>query len=170
MLSDVKLKSGASDFRVFRENVKQAVMLVLENNRFSKGIFSWVGFETHYLNYEIDKRLSGKTKFSFGKKISYALEGIVSFSVRPLKIVGLMGISLSLLSFIYLFYIIIKTIIYGAKTPGFATLASLILIATGTILTVLGLIGEYLIRTFIETKKRPIYIEKSKLGFDDTIL
>ena len=170
LLSDIKLKTSASDFRIFRANVKDAILSLKEVNRFSKGIFSFIGFNTKYMEYSLKKRKDGKARFGFRKKVSYAVDGITSFSVKPLKIVGFIGILITLLSFGYLIYIVISTITFGAKTPGFATLACLILFSTGMILSTLGLMGEYILRTFLESKKRPIYIERSKLGFDDEIL
>ena len=169
-LSDLKLKNNASDFRIFRENVKKACLTVGESNRFSKGIFSWIGFNTHYLDYTLKERKKGKTKFSFRKKVSYAIDGITAYSVKPLKIAGKIGLIITLVSFIYLLYIIIKTLVLGATTPGFATLACLILFSMGVELTFFGIFGEYLSKTFIETKKRPLYIEKSRLGIDEDIL
>lgn len=170
LVSDIKFKNSASDFRIFRENVKNAILSLSEVNRFSKGIFSYVGFETKYMEYTLRKRNDGKARFGFRKKVSYAVDGITSFSVKPLKIISLFGLIITFLSFGYLVYIIITTLSFGAKTPGFATLASLILFLAGMILSTLGLIGEYILRIFLESKNRPIYIEKSKLGFDEDIL
>ena len=170
VLSDIKLKNNASDFRIFRENVKNACLMIGESNRFSKGIFSWIGFDTYYMEYKLKERKKGKTKFSFRKKISYAIDGITAFSVKPLRIAGKIGLLITIICFIYLAYIIVKTILLGAKTPGFATLACLVLFSMGIELIFMGIIGEYLSKTFIETKKRPPYIEKSRFGLDEDIL
>jgi len=169
-LSDIKLKNNASDFRIFRSSVRKAILMLQETNRFSKGIFSWIGFNTYYMDYILNERKKGKSKFTFRKKVSYAVDGITAYSVKPLKVAGKIGLFITTISFAYFIYIIIKTLVYGAKTPGFATLACLILFSMGIELTFLGITGEYLSKTFIETKKRPLYIEKSRLGIDEEIL
>jgi glycosyltransferase involved in cell wall biosynthesis len=169
-LSDIKFAEDASDFRMFRVCVKDAILRLGEKNRFSKGIFSWIGFNTKYMEYEVGERKSGETKFNFKNSVKYAVNGIVSFSIKPLKIATLLGSITSFGGFIYLIYIIIKTLILGADTPGFATIVSLILLIGGVQLICIGILGEYISRTFIETKNRPIYITKSELGFDEEIL
>lgn len=169
-LSDTKFEEGASDFRMFRSNVRDAILKLQERNRFSKGIFSWIGFNTKYMEYDVGKRAKGESKFTFRKSIRYALDGIVGYSVKPLKIATVSGTLCSFIGFIYLIYVIIKTLILGADTPGFATIVCLVLFIGGIQLICLGILGEYISKTFIETKSRPIYVEKSKLGFDEEIL
>ena len=169
-LSDITFTEDASDFRMFRSSVKEAILSLKERNRFSKGIFNWIGFTTKYLEYDVGKRTKGETKFTFKTSCKYALEGIIGFSVKPLRIATVFGSITSLFGFIYLIYIVIKTLILGADTPGFATLACLILFIGGIQLICIGILGEYLAKTFLESKKRPIYVTKSKLGFDDEIL
>ena len=169
-LSDIKFAEDASDFRMFRQNVKDAILSLPEKNRFSKGIFSWIGFNTKYMEYEVGKRTKGETKFNFKTSIKYAVDGIVGFSVKPLKIATVLGTITSLGGFIYLIYVIIKTLVLGADTPGFATIVCLILFIGGIQLICIGILGEYLSKTFIETKNRPIYVEKNRLGFDEEIL
>lgn len=169
-LSDVKFAEDASDFRMFRKNVRDAILKLPEKNRFSKGIFSWIGFKTKCMEYEVGTRTKGETKFNFKKSIRYALDGIVGFSVKPLKIATIVGALTSIAGFIYLIYIIIKTLVIGIDTPGFATIVCLILFIGGIQLLCIGILGEYLSKTFIESKNRPIYVEKSRLGFDEEIL
>lgn len=170
VLSDIKFTENASDFRMFRENVRSAILSLTERNRFSKGIFSWIGFNTKTMEYDVGKRISGVTKFNFKSSFKYALEGIIGFSVKPLRVATVAGLFTSLCGFIYLIYLIIKTIIYGIETPGFATIVCIILFIGGIQLISIGILGEYLSKTFIETKSRPIYVAKSKIGFDEEIL
>ena len=169
-LSDIKFQENVSDFRMFRNNMKDAILSLKETNRFSKGIFNWVGFNTKVLEYEVGKRASGKSKFNFKTSLKYAKEGIIGYSVKPLRITTYIGLLTSLAGFIYLIYIIIKTLIIGVDTPGFATIVCLILFIGGIQLLCIGILGEYLSKTFMETKKRPIYVFESKLGFDEEIL
>lgn len=170
LLSDLKFTEDASDFRMFRENVKNAILSLSERNRFSKGIFSWIGFNTKTMEYEVGKRTSGVTKFNFKASFKYALEGIIGFSVKPLRVATISGLITSFCGFIYLIYIIVKTIMLGVETPGFATIVCIMLFIGGIQLISIGILGEYLSKTFIETKNRPIYVTKSKIGFDEEIL
>lgn len=169
-LSDIKFTEDASDFRMFRENVRDAILSLSEKNRFSKGIFSWIGFSTKTMEYDVGKRTSGVTKFNFKTSFKYALEGIIGFSVKPLRIATLSGLVTSLCGFIYLIYVLIKTAVSGIDTPGFATIVCIILFIGGIQLISIGILGEYVSKTFIETKNRPIYVAKSKIGFDEEIL
>lgn len=169
-LTGLKFQIGASDFRMFRSSVKKAILDMSEKNRFSKGLFSWVGFNIEYLEYNADKRLNGNSKFKLKKQISYASDGIINFSTKPLRLITIIGILSSLLSFIYFIIILLQTIIYGKDIPGYASLMCVILILGGLQLLVLGILGEYLSKIYIETKNRPIYLEKSSLGFDKEIL
>ena len=169
-LSDTKFDNDVSDFRMFRSYVKEAILSLKEKNRFSKGIFNWIGFNTKIMKYKVNKRLSGKTKFNTKKLVKYAIDGITNYSTRPLRFATVLGFITSGAGFIYLLYVIIKTLIAGIDTPGFATIVCLILFIGGIQLIAIGILGEYLSRTFIETKERPIYIAKNKLGFDEDIL
>jgi len=169
-MSDIEFANDASDFRMFRENVRVALLNLPEKNRFSKGIFNWIGFNTKLMEYEVGERTKGVTKFNFKRSISYAIDGIVGFSVRPLKLATILGTITSLSGFAYLIYVVIKTITVGVDTPGFATIVCLILFIGGVQLISIGILGEYLSKTFIETKNRPIYIAKNKLGFEEDIL
>ena len=159
-LSDVEFVSGASDFRMFRKNVRDAILELDEYYRFSKGIFSFVGFDNYYMPYDVESRNSGKTKWSFWKLFKYAIDGIVSFTTSPLRIATILGLMMSLGSFIYLIILLIQKICYGIAVAGYASILGVSLLIGGIQLLSLGIIGEYLARTYIEVKKRPIYITK----------
>lgn len=169
-ISDVNFINGASDFRMFNSLVKNAVLEMGEVNRFSKGLFAWIGFNTCYMNYDVSKRYSGKSKFNFKESIKYALTGIIGFSIKPLKIATLFGIVSSISSFIYFFILLIKTLIVGKDIPGYASILCVILLLGGIQLVTIGILGEYIGRTYIEVKKRPIYLIKEKIGFDESLL
>ena len=164
-LSDIHFVSGASDFRMFRGNVRDAVISLSENNRFSKGIFSWVGFNTEYMEYEVEPRNSGETKFNLKSSFRYALEGILGFSTKPLRIATYIGILSSLFAFIYMIYIFIKTMIFGIDLPGYSSIMCIVLLLGGIQLITIGILGEYLAKNYLETKKRPIYISREEIGF-----
>ncbi|MPW26751.1 glycosyltransferase [Alkalibaculum sp. M08DMB] len=154
----VKIEDGAQDFRVMKRKVVEAILNMPEYHRFSKGIFSWVGFKTKWFEHENVERVNGTTKWSFRKSCGYAIDGIVSFSTMPLRIALCIGTIASLLGFLYVSYIILRTLIYGADIPGFPTLVSFILIMNGFILLSLGIVGEYIAKIFTEIKHRPLYI------------
>jgi len=157
-ISEVEFVEGASDFRLFRKYVVDAILSLSEKNRFSKGIFSWVGFNTKYLPYTPDERMYGKSSFSLKGLFKYALSGILAFSVAPLKISTYLGLLFSSLSFIYLIVVLIQKIFFSINVPGYATLISCLLLIGGLILFALGIIGEYLSRLYLEVKNRPIYL------------
>ena len=169
-LSDVKFEEDASDFRMFRSYVRTAILKLSEKNRFTKGIFGYIGFKIKCIPYKVEERNSGKSKFNLRKTLSYGVDGIVGYSIKPLKIATVMGFITSILGFIYLIYLIIKTIVVGIETPGFATIVCLILFIGGIELLCIGILGEYISKVFVETKNRPIYLEKNSLGFEDDIL
>lgn len=167
LISDTKFKNGVSDFRMFRTEMVKAIVSLEENNRFSKGIFSWVGFKTKYLPYNVENRHSGKSNFNLLKSFKYAWDGIVNFSIKPLRIATVIGALTSAGSFIYLLVLIIKTLIKGIDVPGYASLLSLILLFGGLNLLAIGILGEYIAKMYVEIKRRPIYIAKYTLGFDE---
>jgi glycosyltransferase involved in cell wall biosynthesis len=169
-LTHYNFEVGASDFRTIRNYVAKTLIDLKETNRFTKGLFAWTGFNVKFMKYTPDKRLHGKSKFNFRKQINYAIDGILNFSTSPMKMALYLGSTLSTCSFIYLIYLIIKTLVLGKDVPGFASLMSVILLLGGVILTMLGLIGEYVSKIYIETKRRPIYVSKIKFGFDEDIL
>lgn len=163
-ISEVKLEEGARDFRMMTRQVVDAVLSLPESNRFSKGIFSWVGFDVAYLEYENIERSAGNTSWSFTQLFNYAIEGLISFSDAPLTIASYVGLFTFLFAVIYGAYIIVKTLMFGDSTPGWPSLAVLIVGMGGLQLLSLGIVGKYIAKIFNETKHRPLYIIKeSKL-------
>lgn len=162
-ISEVEFVNGASDFRMFRRKMVDAILNMQEYYRFSKGIFSWVGFNTYYMPYQVSERANGTSKWSFWKLFKYAIDGIVSFTTTPLRIATFLGLFISFGSFIYFIIVIVQTVICGIDVPGYASLIGIALLLGGIQLLSLGIIGEYLARTYIENKRRPIYIAKEVL-------
>ncbi len=158
--SDIDFVDGASDFRTLKRNMVNAILEMQEYYRFSKGIFSWVGFNTYYMKYKVNERANGETKWSFWKLFKYAIDGIIAFTTTPLRLATVIGIISSFGSIFYLLFVIIQKIFFGIVIPGYATLVSIMLLIGGLQLFSLGIIGEYLARTYVESKKRPIYIAK----------
>ncbi len=169
-ISKTNFVNGASDFRMFRKKVVESILSLSEKNRFSKGIFSWVGFNTLYLPYVVKERKKGKSKWNFFKLLNYAIDGFVGFSTSPLKFSVYLGLLSSTSAFIYLIVILIKTLIKGKDVPGYASIICLILFIGGCILLSIGILGEYLAKTYLEVKNRPIYIESERIGFETDIL
>ena len=161
-LIKVKLVDGARDFRLMKREVVNAILDLKEYNRFSKGIFQWVGFETKWLEYENIERAKGETSWSFWELFKYSIEGIVSFTTAPLHIATIIGIFFSIIAFLAIIFIIIKTIIFGEHVDGWPSTISIILFLSGIQLFAAGIIGEYLAKIYLESKKRPIYIIKEK--------
>lgn len=162
-MCDTRFYPGASDFRVLRRKVVDAILSVPEYFRFSKGIFSWVGFETYYMPYTPDARLTGDSKWSFFKLFRYAVEGFIAFTTKPLKISTFLGIFSALASLVYMLVVIIQKLFFSVDVPGYATIVVLTLFLGGAQLFILGIMGEYLARTYMQGKNRPIYIEKEYL-------
>ncbi len=169
-ISKTNFVDGASDFRMFRRKVVESILSLSEKNRFSKGIFSWVGFNTLYLPYVVKERKKGKSKWNFFKLLNYAIDGFVGFSTSPLKFSVYLGLLSSTSAFIYLIVILVKTLIKGKDIPGYASIICLILFIGGCILLSIGILGEYLAKTYLEVKNRPIYIESERIGFESDIL
>ena len=159
---DVEIVDGARDYRMMKRKMVDAILELQEYHRFSKGIFAWVGFNTKYIDYENVERAAGETKWSFWKLFKYAIEGIIAFTTLPLRIATMLGIIVSIFGFIYMFYITIKAVIFGDPVSGFPSLIVIITLLGGMQLLFLGIIGEYLARNYMETKKRPVYIVKNK--------
>ena len=159
-VSGMEVIPNASDFRVFRRNVAEALLSMEEYHRFSKGLFSWIGFNTYALPYTADKRLEGSSQWSFRKLVGYGLNGLISFTTLPLRIATYLGLLASAASAFYLVVVLVQRLAWGVDVPGYATIVALILLIGGIQLLVLGIIGEYLARTYIEGKRRPLYIEK----------
>lgn len=168
-MSETHFENGASDFRMFRRNVIDAVIELGEKNRFTKGIFSWIGFNTEYMYYNVEKRYSGKTKFNTKNQINYALTGITNFSIKPLSLATTLGIIISILALIYIIITITQVLLFGKDVPGYASLLTVTLFLGGLQLIFLGIIGTYLGKNYIESKNRPIYIEKETKGFDEIL-
>ena len=162
--SDTHFEEDASDFRMLRREMVEAALQLGEYHRFSKGIFSWVGFNTHFMPYEVMERHSGQTTWTFKKLTKYAIDGIIGFSTAPLRASIWLGIIASLASLLFLIFNIIKTIAFGRDVPGYATIVCLILLVGGIQMVLLGIMGEYISKIFIESKKRPIYIIKDTVG------
>lgn len=169
-LSNMNIVDGASDFRMFRRNMVKAILELSEKNRFSKGIFSYVGFNTYYDEYKVESRNAGKTKWNKSKLFNYAFGGIVSFSTKPLRLATYTGLLTSFAAFVYLIVIIVQTITTGKTTPGYASLMCVLLFIGGLQLIFTGIIGEYIGNIHNETKDRPIFIAKEKIGFDEDFL
>ncbi len=162
-ISDVEFYKNASDFRLFNRKVLNSILDMKEYYRFSKGLFSYIGYNTYYMPYEVNERMYGKSSWSLFGLFKYALNGIIGFSVAPLKLATILGLITMILSLIYLIVIIIKKIFIGIAISGYPTIICLILIFGGLQMFLLGVIGEYLGRTYIETKKRPVYIIKGEI-------
>lgn len=161
-ISQIEVVDGARDFRLMRRPMVDAILEVSEYNRFSKGIFAWVGFQTEYLPYQNVERVAGETSWSFWKLLSYSLEGIINFSDMPLHIASYLGLFTFLLSILLMIVVVIKTLVFGDPTIGWPSTICLILFLGGLQLMTIGILGKYLAKVFLETKKRPIYIIKEK--------
>lgn len=165
-ISDTNFVQGASDFRTFRRNVVDAILSLGEYYRFSKGIFSWVGFNTYYMPYDVKQRANGVSTWPFWKLFKYAIDGIVAFTTAPLKIATFTGLFTALCSIIYLIVVVIQKLAFEIMIPGYATIVTLILFLGGMQLFSIGIIGEYLARLYIENKRRPIYIAKNVIDYN----
>lgn len=161
-ISDTEVVDGARDFRLMTRQMVDAILDMSEYNRFSKGIFGWVGFKTKWISFENVERVAGETKWSFIGLFLYSLEGIIAFSTRPLLIASLFGILFCLIAFFMISVIIAKTLIWGDPVAGYPSLICAIFFMGGIQLFCLGILGQYLSKTYLETKKRPIYIIKEK--------
>lgn len=159
-ISETEIVDGARDFRLMTRQMVDSILDLKEYNRFSKGIFGWVGYNTKWLAYENVERVAGETKWSFWGLFFYSLEGIIAFSTRPLAIASVLGLLLFVVALIWTFYIVAKTMLLGETVPGYPSLICVILFIGGIQLLCLGILGQYLSKTYLETKKRPIYIAK----------
>lgn len=157
-LSKADIVDGARDFRLMTRQMTDAIINMPEYNRFSKGIFGWVGFRIKWLEYENVERVAGSTKWSFWKLFLYSLDGIIAFSTAPLSIASVLGILCLFLALIFIAIIIVKTLIWGDPVAGYPSLMCVILMIGGLQLVSIGILGQYLAKTYLETKHRPIYI------------
>ena len=166
-LSEVNLHSDASDFRTFRRSVRDSLLELGEYHRFSKGLFAWVGYDTEFIPYTACERHAGTTKWNFRKLMNYAIEGIIGFSTKPLRYSIYIGSVSAVAAVLYLIWVILEKLIWGIAIPGYATIIVLILLLGSIQLFCIGLIGEYVGRTFEQTKNRPVYIPKEVLTYED---
>ena len=157
-ISDADIVDGARDFRLMRRDMINAIIKMSEYNRFSKGIFGWIGFRTYWLPYRNIERIAGKTKWSFWKLFKYSIDGIVNFSQLPLSLASWGGVLFTILSFIMVAIVIIRKIIFGDPVDGWASTVCIIMFIGGIQLFCMGIIGQYLSKIYLETKKRPHYI------------
>lgn len=157
-ISKTDIVDGARDYRLMKRKVVNAILQVGEYNRFSKGIFGWVGFKTKWLEYENKERLHGETKWSFRKLLIYSLDGIVAFSSMPLYISSIMGLLFCIIAFFAIIFVIVRQLIWGGSAYGWPSLVCIILMLSGIQLFAIGILGQYLSKTYLEVKKRPIYI------------
>lgn len=163
IISDVPVVDGARDFRLMNRKYKDAVVSLCERNRFTKGIFPWVGFNTKWFEYENVERAAGKTKWSFRKLFLYSLDGIIGFSTKPLAFAAWAGIANIILSFLLIALIVVRKILFGDPVQGWASLVCIIIFLGGIQLFTIGILGLYLSKIYIEVKQRPIYIAKEML-------
>ena len=166
-LSKVTLQPDASDFRTFRRSVRDSMLEMAEYHRFSKGIFAWVGYNTEFIPYTACERHAGTTKWSFTKLLNYAIDGIIGFSTAPLRFSTYVGAVSAVAAVIYLIVVILQKLIWGIDVPGYATIIVLILFFGSMQLFGIGIIGEYVGRTFEQSKNRPVYIAKDILTYEE---
>ena len=161
-ISKTEIVDGARDFRLMTRQMVEAILSLNEVGRFSKGLFSWVGFKTKWLEYENIERVAGETKWSFWKLLLYSIDGIIAFSTAPLAIASIAGVLFCVLAFLMLLFFFFKTLLFGDPVAGFPATICIILLLGGIQLFCIGILGQYLSKTYLETKKRPIYIAKIK--------
>ena len=159
-LSDTEIVDGARDYRLMSRKMVDAVLAMAEYNRFSKGIFSWVGFSTKWFDYENVERVAGKTKWNFWGLFKYSIEGIVGFSTAPLVMAAGAGVVFCLAAFVGILFVVVRALLFGDPTSGWPSMVCIMLLCSGVQLFCLGIVGEYLAKTYLEVKHRPIYIEK----------
>lgn len=166
-LSSVKLQSDASDFRTFRRSVAESILQLKEYHRFSKGIFAWVGFNTCFIPYTACERAAGTTKWNFRKLLNYAIDGIIGFSTAPLRFAIYLGTFTGIAAVLYLIIVVLQKLIAGIDVPGYATIIVLILLLGSMQLFCIGIIGEYVGKTFEQSKDRPVFIPREVLTYED---
>lgn len=166
-LSNVDLHADASDFRTMRRTVADSIIDLGEYHRFSKGIFAWVGFNTCFIPYTACERVAGESKWNFRKLFNYAIEGIIGYSTKPLRMATFLGGFTAVIAFLYLINVVLERLIGGIDIPGYATIVVLILFLGSMQLFCIGIIGEYVGRTFEQSKQRPVFIPKEILTYED---
>ena len=165
-LSNIKLQPDASDFRTFRRSVAESILALNEYHRFSKGIFAWVGYETCFIPYTACERAAGTTKWNFRKLFNYAIDGIIGYSTAPLRFAVYLGGITAVAAIVYLIIVVLEKLITGIDVPGYATIIVLILLLGSMQLFCIGIIGEYVGKTFEQSKDRPVYIAKETLSYE----
>ncbi len=165
-MSNINLKSDASDFRTFRRSVADSILALGEYHRFSKGIFAWVGYETCFIPYVAQERFAGTTKWNFRKLLNYAIDGIIGYSTKPLRMATFLSGLSAIAAILYLIVVILQKLITGIDIPGYATIIVLILALGSMQLLCIGIIGEYVGRTFEQSKDRPVYLAKEILTYE----
>lgn len=166
-LSSVKLQPDASDFRTFRRSVAESILSLTEYHRFSKGIFAWVGFNTCFIPYTACERAAGTTKWNFRKLLNYAIDGIIGFSTAPLRLAIYLGTFTGIAAVLYLIAVVLQKLISGIDVPGYATIIVLILLLGSMQLFCIGIIGEYVGKTFEQSKNRPVFMPKEVLTYEE---
>lgn len=159
-ISDADIVDGARDYRLMKRDMVNTILDMKEYNRFSKGIFGWIGYDTKWIEFENVERVAGETKWSFWKLFKYSLEGITAFSIALFRSASIFGILFSLVAFVMIIVIIIRTLVFGDPVSGWPSLVCIIMLIGGVQLLSIGILGQYLSKTYLETKKRPIYIAK----------
>ena len=162
-ISKTEMMDGARDYRLMTRQMVDAILSMQEYNRFTKGIFGWVGFRTKWLEYENIERAKGETKWSFWKLLVYSIEGITAFSTVPLLLASIMGVLFCLLAFVMILFVIIRKLIFGDPVSGWASQVCIMLLIGGVQFFCTGILGQYLAKTYMEVKKRPIYLVKEKI-------
>lgn len=165
-ISDADIVDGARDFRLMKRDMVDTIVSMGEYNRFSKGIFGWIGFRTYWLSYENIERVAGDTKWSFWSLLKYAIDGIINFSQAPLSIASYFGMLMTLFSFIALAFIVVRRLIFGDPVAGWASMVCVIIFIGGVQLFCLGIMGQYIAKTYMETKKRPHFVVSETNGDD----
>ncbi|MFQ7194593.1 glycosyltransferase [Thomasclavelia spiroformis] len=161
-ISDTELMDGARDYRLMTRQFVNSLLEAKEYNRFSKGLFGWIGYKTKWIEFENVERVAGETKWSFWKLLLYSIEGIVAFSTAPLAIASLIGMMMLVVAFLFILFIITRTLLFGDPVSGWPSLVCIITLIGGIQLFCIGILGQYLSKTYLETKNRPIYIAKEK--------
>lgn len=163
-MSHTEVVDGARDFQMMNRKVVKAILSMGEYNRFSKGIFGWIGFKKKWMEYENIERVAGETKWSFWSLLLYAVDGIVAFSTFPLVLVSILGLLFCVAAFIAIIFIIVRTLVFGDPTSGWPSMVCIIMLVSGVQLLCMGIIGQYMAKTYLETKRRPLYlVEEEKL-------
>ena len=163
-VSRTQIVDGARDYRLMTRQMVDSILQLTEVNRFSKGIFSWVGYRTHWLEVENAQRAAGQTKWSFFKLCLYAMDGIIAFSTAPLAIASVLGLAFCVIAFIAIIFVIVRQLIWGGSAFGWPSMVCILLFVTGIQLFCIGILGQYLSKTYLEVKRRPIYILRESGG------